>query len=348
MSTPLDPSIKEEVFRLRQQGLSQEAIGHRLGISHGSVGNVLREEQFLRLQAPGIRSDKRVGSANWRDWSKELTQMQRSHRKRSFGQDRATIELGDGNHEICLATLSDMHMGSWGCDYGMLQELTDEIIQTPNLFVGLVGDYGQYAIRLRNVLEISDNIIPPESQTDFIQSWFDEIWPKVAFATWDNHGVERQESTSGESSVKRMLSRRVVYFNGIGHIDIKVGQQVYKGAVSHAWRGTSFLNPVHGPQRYMRFEGPDREFCIGGDTHKPGMMKYPDGDIERVAINCGSLQYNSGFGKRYFSLTTHPAFPCLVLSPHRHRMTPFYSVKEWLDLCGKSSDTTMKMMSGKK
>lgn len=48
-------------------------------------------------------------------------------------------------------------------------------------------------VNLRGVLEVSDNLLPPEMQTKFIDSWFNEIGHKVGFATWDNHGIMRQE-----------------------------------------------------------------------------------------------------------------------------------------------------------
>jgi hypothetical protein len=50
----------------------------------------------------------------------------------------------------------------------------------------------------------------------------------------------------------------------------------------------------------------------------PGVMRYTDGDKVRCALNSGSLQVNSGFGKRFFSLTTHPVYPIIVFHPDTH------------------------------
>jgi hypothetical protein len=122
----------------------------------------------------------------------------------------------------------------------------------------------------------------------------------------------------------------MVYFNGIGHADIKVGNQIYHGAFSHKFRGRSIENPVHGQMRYMRREGVDRDFAFGGDTHLPGIAKYTDGPRTRAAINSGSIQANSGYAKRYFSLVTHPVYPVLVLRHDRHEMVPYWNVGEWL------------------
>lgn len=285
----------------------------------------------LKLQAPGIKSNKKRGKFSWREWVPQLTKMQELRSKGSFSQDEAFIELGDGTRPVAVVTFSDQHMGAWSTNYRSLVRFTDEILSLKDLYIVLLGDIGQYAIKLRNVLEVSDNLLPPEQQTQFIEDWLDEMQHKIVASVWDNHGVERQESQAGESTLKRILSRRVTYFNGIGHLDIKVGKQIYKVAASHKFRGRSMLNPVHALMRYMRFEGIDREMAMMGDSHVPGLAKYTDGPQVRVALNSGSLQDNSGYAKRYFSLKTHEVFPLVVLHPDRHEITPYWSVKEWLE-----------------
>src|SRR5690242_535321 len=286
----------------------------------------------VRYEAPGIRSDKKHGEFNWREWVPILKKMQSLKRKASFSQDEAFIELGDGTRPVAIATFSDQHIGAWSTNYENLMRFTDEFHSIPDLYMLLLGDLGHYAIKLRNVLEVSDNMLPPEQQTQFIEAWFAEMAHRIVASVWDNHGVERQETLAGESSLKKILSRRVVYFNGIGHFDVKVGNQIYKGCASHKFRGKSMLNPVHQLMRYMRFEGVDREFAMMGDSHVPGVAKYTDGKMVRAAINAGSLQGNSGYAKRYFSLKTHDVFPLLVLHPDRHEMTPVWSVRESLSI----------------
>lgn len=336
-SRPPDPEIHRLINEYSKQGLSNRKImavllrDHGIKCAYGTVFNYLHKPSGQ----PPVKANKKTGTTDWREWVPQMQAMQNLKKKGSHSQDRAVIELGDGSRPIALASLSDTHMGAWSTDYSALVSLTDELLSTEDLYIALLGDYGHYATVLRNVLEVADNLLPPEQQTQFLESWFEEIWHKVAFATWENHGVERQEKQSGESSTKKILSKKVVYFNGIGHVDLKVGDQIYKGAVSHKFRGRSLLNPVHSIMRYMRFEGNDREWGMAGDSHVPGIAKYTDGPNVRVAINSGSIQANSGFGKRYFSLTTHPTYPVVVFHPDRHEITPFWSIKEYLAVRGK-------------
>ena len=326
---PLATHLHQKILELRANGLTVQQIRKQLGVSHGVV------VKYMHAASP-IPRDKKVGETNWREWVPAMQRMQEVKKKGSFSQDYATVELPHNGKPVALMCLSDLHLGAWSTDYDKLVELTDEILSTPDLYVALLGDYGHYAIKLRNVLEVSDNLIPPEQQTDFLESWFNDIWQKVALATWENHGIERQEKQAGESSTKRLLSRKIVYHNGIGHTDIVVGSQVYRGAFSHTFRGRSIDNATHGIQRYMRREGVDREFGMAGDSHVPGIAKYADGSQIRVAVNSGSLQLGSGYAKRYFSLTTHPVFPILTFDPIEHSLVPYWSIREWLAARGQT------------
>jgi hypothetical protein len=184
------------------------------------------------------------------------------------------------------------------------------------------------------VLEVSDNALPPKWQLKFLESWLHEVKHKVICSTWDNHSVMREENATGFSMYAELHGRVTIYHDNIGHVDIGVNDQVYKVAAAHFFRGRTMLNPCHGQMRYMRMTANDREICIAGDSHEPGIVVYNEGGTKkRIAINCGSIQ-NGGYGKRFFSLTNNPVFPCFTLSGKDHEVTPFWSVKEWLNSKG--------------
>jgi hypothetical protein len=339
MPTPLiSDDIRRQVFALKAQGFKNRDIGKKLGIAIGSVSNICQSE------APVSALDKKRGEFDWREWANWIKDGQKLKKKASHSQEFATVRLGDGSEPIVLVPFSDQHIGAWGTDYEALQKLTDELLTTPSVYIALLGDYAEYAIKLRSVLETTAQVIPPDMQTEFVESWFEEIWPKVAFATWDNHGVERQEKLAGESSIKKMLSKKVTYFNGIGHVDVQVGKEIYKIACSHVFKqGRSAMNPTASQVRYMRFEGQDREITMQGDTHKPGIQKYKDGPTLRVALNAGTLHVNSGYAKRYFSLFTAADYPCIVLYPDKHRMIPYWSVEEAVESLGLAGKKIRKL-----
>lgn len=274
-------------------------------------------------------SDKHVGDFNWRDANRVVRQLIDLKSSASYSQDQATVKIAT-DQPVCVVGICDTHIGSWGTDYELFERVTDELLAHDNLYVALLGDLQQMAIKLRGVLEVSDNALTPELQHRYIESWLAEVGHKILFSTWDNHAVEREEAGSGFSMYAELMKRRVVWHNGIGHPDIRVGDQTYKFAVSHRFKGRSQNNPCHGAMQYLVREGHDREIAMAGDSHVPGLLHFTHGPMAKLAVNGGSLQTNSGYGKRYFSLTTHPVFPAVVLWPDEHRFEGVWSVGSWL------------------
>ncbi len=318
---------QRQIARMLREGESVMDISRAVGVDPHTV-RAYRDRSAL--VGPAAAADKKVGSVDWREFCQAAKGMQDLRHKASWTQDYATIPLGNGKDPVILLPFGDAHIGSYGANYQKFIEITNEIVKTPNLYVALIGDLLEMAIRLRGVLEVVEQVLTPEMQEAFLESWLDQIAPKVAFATWDNHAVMRQESQAGVSSVKRILSRRFVYHNGIGHSDLQVGQQVYKAAASHKFRGSSMFNRLHAQGRYVRQEANDRELVMMGDIHTFGFAYTQDGGQERCYVTGGTLHENSGYAKRWFSLKTSPHYPCVVLSPDRHEMVPFLTVAQAL------------------
>lgn len=284
--------------------------------------------------ARAFTSDKRVGEFSWRDANTVIQQMIDMKDRASFSQDDASISI-PSDRPVCILALSDTHIGSWSSDHNLFEQITDEILNTPGLYVALLGDFEQMAIKAsQGVLAVSDNLLPPELQHRYIESWLEEVQHKILFSTWDNHAVMREEAGTGFSQYANLMKRRVIWHSGIGHPNVTVGSETYRLAVSHRFRLRTHLNPVHGGMQYIRHEAPDREISIAGDSHVPGIAHWTLGASEKLSLNCGSTQLHSGYGKRFFSLTTHPLFPVCVLWPDRHRFIGLPSVADYMTLTG--------------
>lgn len=273
--------------------------------------------------------DKHVPSFNWREASSVITAMQQLGRNASVGQDAATIRI-DTDEPIGILFLSDVHIGDWATDYELFERITDEILSIPNLYVALLGDMGAMNIKMRGVAEVAGNLLPPELQLAFFESWLEEMADRIILSTWDNHAVEREEAGSGISGFKALQGRYVPYHNGIGHPDIVVGDELYKLAVSHRFRGRSATNPCAGPMKYLIGEAHDREIAAQGDSHVPGILQFTHGPSTKIAINTGTVQLHSLYARRHFSLTSHAVFPVLELHPNRHLAVPYWTVEAWM------------------
>lgn len=321
---------ERRILNLVDSGKPYPQIADIVGIHRNTIGRIVKRRRF----EPRLQTSKKVGEFHWRDAIPAIDAMQKLKKKSSWSQERAEIALGDGRSPIVLLGFGDQHIGAYGCNYQAFIEHTEQILATPNVYIALMGDYLEMAIRLRGVLEVTAQVLTPEMQEAFFESWLGDVQHKVAFATWDNHGVMRQENQAGVSSLKNLLARNVTYFNGIGHADLKVGEQVYKVAASHKFRGGSMYNRTHAQGRYIRHEAADRELVLMGDIHTWGYSQYAEGGIERTCITGGTLHENSGYAKRFFSLNDSPYYPCAVLHHDRHEIVPFKTIHQALRYVG--------------
>lgn len=277
---------------------------------------------------PSMSWDKREIEFHWTDVLGSLEDLQQIAKAASGSQDRASFVI-ETDDPAPVLFISDWHIGSWGTSYKTVAEITQQI-REHKLWVVVLGDMLQMAIKLRNVLEVSDNALPPRLQIRFLQSWLQDIAPHILWATWDNHSVVREEAATGFSQYAELFRDKTVYHSGIGHVDLTVGGETYKVASSHRFRGNSYLNPTHGQMRYGRMEAQDREVIVAGDSHTPAMQTYADGAMPRIAINCGSLLTDSGYSKRYYSLSTHDWMPVVVFEATRHLFTGYPSLTHYL------------------
>jgi hypothetical protein len=278
-----------------------------------------------------IRSDKKKADFKWKEWADHAERTQELYRRASNSQKFASIELGDGKNPICLLPFSDQHIGSRGMSYSIFRKMTEEILETPNLYIAIMGDLAEFAIKLRSVAEVCAQVFSPEKQMQFVEDWFQEVQPKVAFVTWGNHEDERTEKQAGFGAMKWIMGRSAVYFDGIGHADIAVGKQTYKWAVTHKFRGFSYQNPCHAGMRYMRFQGVDREVAWMGDIHQAAYIRYCDGPMPRLSGVAGTLNIDSLYAGRYFSIFTQPEFPCVEMRHDKHVFNAYWNLAAWRD-----------------
>lgn len=295
-----------------------------------NIGKDVQVRQSTMVRIP----DHIPENVSWREINQHIRGIQ-SVRKRASVSNSHSRFVFDTDQPICIIALADTHIGSIATDHDALEKLTDDILSIPNLYVGLLGDLLDFAVKLRGVAEVQSNILNSEMQYAYLLSWLDELADRICFASWGNHDVEREELLVGTSRLGRIMAdRNITYYGGIGHAEFVVGSQTYKAAVSHHFQGRSIYNPVHGAQRYATMTESDVELVMSGDSHVPGILQWTHGKQHKIALNTGSIQTHSSYAKRYFSLTTHPVFPCIELYPNQKLAVPYWSVNAWQTAVG--------------
>lgn len=271
--------------------------------------------------------DKKEGSADWREWSSHLKNGQKLHEKSSYSQTKCTIEINTDKKYIIYQPLSDIHLGSIGCNYEQLENFTNEILARNDLFFSTHGDHIDGFFRFKNQLTVHQMQMSPEDQIRFLESWIEEVRHKFLFSTWGNH-EEMEEKASGMNTTKRILGKRLVYFNGIGLAQLLVNGIEYKIAATHKTRYNSSFNRTHGLKQLARRDIPDADIYLSGHTHDPGFEYSFERGFWQLFVVLGSMKENDGYAKRYFAYHSSQQMTTIVLNAEKKEIIPFHNINQ--------------------
>lgn len=276
-----------------------------------------------------VREDKKEGVTDWREIATHLQETQRLHEKASWSQDQGIIRIDNPPPVIVFKPLSDAHLGSIGTDYASFVDFSDSVLSIPYLYTALLGDETDNFVSFKNQLAVVQQILSPEKQDEFVESWLVEMTVKILFAIWGNHG-EFDERVSGKNPLKKILNRKVTYFNGIGICHLKVGEQTYKIVATHKTRYNSSFNKTHGLKQLARKDIPDADLYMAGHDHDPAYENSYERGMEQWFVKFGTLKKNDGFGKRYFSFFCAQRDAAITLDSRTHKILVWPSLEDAL------------------
>jgi len=329
--------LYEQVRKLRQQGMGKRTIARALDITESAAQRQIYKAD-LELASMGARpappdNAVEMQGMDWREMIEKVRGMQDLKKAISKTNHNPVIEM-HSDAPICIVPLADFHIGSYGTDYAHLERITDELLNTHNLYTILVGDELDLTIKLRSIPEIFSGAMTPEQQVAFCESWMTTIKDKVIASIAGNHDLPAYQQ-AGINAHKQIFAKFVPYSPGIMHIQLRLNDVEYNIAGNHFFRGYSMYNKTHGQKRFSREQYPEGDIYIAGHTHQPAYTWEIEHNKEKLYINTGTLKVDDEYSKSKYSIHTHPRFPCFVLDHKVKRIVPLPSVKDWLGMLEK-------------
>jgi hypothetical protein len=323
------PEIRSDKGRQSDINKIRYSIQYRIG-SVGKQAKFIRPKTAIMIHK---QDDKKKGITNWREYISLAKQKKKLRKKSSWTQDTGNISIDIKGEWIIVQPLSDTHIGSFATDYEKFEEYTEYLKSEKRLFTCLIGDMTDHFVNFRNMAAVHGQILSPQEQRDVFASWVEEIQDKVLFSTWCNHS-EFEEKFTGFNSIKYILERKGIYFNGIGKCNLRVNNAIYQICATHKTRYFSSFNLTHGLLQLARKDVQGMDIYIGGDKHEPALTQAPVGGKITTLIQLGTLKTEDTFSKRYFSYTTNPEMPCFALNSKVKKVVPFTYLRDALEFIG--------------
>ena len=289
-------------------------------------------DQEVTLEFP----NKKCGDFDWREWLRAAQTTQDLHHKASSKQDIATIKINTTNPVIVVFS-ADWHLGSISCDYAQFLKNVDFMINTDDVYLGVVGDTIDNFYQFNNAHAILSQVIPPAKQRKLLGEIFHALMEKnkLLFVGYGNHET-RDEKWLGDNLVARMVEDKVPFLSGKGIIKLYIGDQLYTILVMHKTGSNSKINTLYGAKmEYSRYFPGD--LVITAHTHVPAIESYYHyGAAGRVGlpfggeswlVKTGTYNTSDGFSTRFYD---HGVVcdPTLVLFPRERKMVPFMAATD--------------------
>jgi hypothetical protein len=267
---------------------------------------------------------------NWRDLSKLAKEHQKVREVLGFSctEATATIQPEKGKDGVVIFPWSDQHIGGEGVDYDRLEEIT-EYIKQKNIYVIMGGDEAEFFLsNFKNATALFSQMLSPEEQIAFVESWFNELEPWIVSMSWGNHVESRLESLLGINFYGKIKSRIAPYFNGIGKLNLSVGNQPYSVVLTHKGLARSKYNPNYGAFDLARNKI-DADIFVTAHYHEPAFSNFLIRNKPTVAIQCGTLNVNDDYSQRGFRFgQSSSSSPALFLSSKKRLIIPFEHIED--------------------
>ena len=279
--------------------------------------------------------DKKVGEdVDWREWLEVIEKQKELHQRQSCSQDDATIRLPKFDKQRAIILFSaDWHLGSISVDYEAFRRNIELILKTPHVYMITVGDLTDNFRNFRSLQPVLSQLASPKNQMGILRSLLNEFWKQKKWiaACWGNHDVQRDEVLYGESTVKELLSKNLVYFNGKGTLGVIAGDEKYTIRMSHYFKGNSIYNQLHSAMREMHFSFPNADIFVSAHKHSPAISNVYEYGQRKCFIQTGAFEIDSGYSKRFWGPGVI-GVPAVVLRSDRHEVFAYPGLEELLEI----------------
>jgi hypothetical protein len=285
--------------------------------------------------------DKKAPIVDEERMIRHLSESRKIYENMEVGQREARVRLNPQypNLPVFVWLHTDSHLGSIHTDYDAWMRDYNLLKQTPNFYMLSNGDeVDNFMLTAgKAATGMYENPLSPQQQGLMFQRLFkklDDQGKIISFSFGNHNQWLRGAGYKFENTWLRDFKCPVL--NCGGQIDLTLGRQTYKIAISHMHWGTSKLNPTNACKRMLEHEHPDADVVFLGHTHQKEALHFNRGGKDRIGVIGGTYKVNDEFGSEHgmgYSRGNEGGIT-LALWPDKRRMQVFYSVAEAVEAFG--------------
>jgi len=334
----IDCIIPKNVLQILKtnQGIGRKKLAELANISISKARtyvaiwkNLEKKTAIEKNEEPYFFDKKIKENVDWREIFRNLETTQIIHKKLSTSQDEATIKL---TKKSIILFSADWHLGSVATDYKEFQYNIEKLLETDNCYLITVGDLIDNFRKFYSLEAIFSQIATPKMQKEILQSLYDELTKKRKWLAgcWGDHDVMWDEKIFGQSPVKELLAKKIVYFNGKGVLHLLVGEQKYEIVLSHKLLGNSIYNPNHPQNRESKWYHPEADLIVSAHKHNPAVQNIYQYGRRKCFIQVGTFKIDDGYSKRFWEEGII-GVPAVTFDNKRHEVFAYPSLGAYLD-----------------
>lgn len=263
-----------------------------------SVRRKLCRYQTRRLPQPAIEQEATVGLDEEAIWQRAL---RRSAVARQNAARRRQVSFPSG--PAALVFLADLHLGSDGVDYAVIDRDIDLILETPGMYVCLVGDLLDNFIvgRLKDIRLNGAPFLISEEWV-LVKCVLTRLAPRIIASVAGNHDLWTF-GLSGIDYLKEVhdaLTPHILYDQLDLRFTLKVGASEKVVRLRHHWHSRSQYNDTHGIEKAAKFDkGRGFDVGVGAHTHVSSLVReFNNGGRTGIAVQLGSYKVRDAYASR--------------------------------------------------
>jgi hypothetical protein len=215
-------------------------------------------------------------------WTKTERLLQRRESQR--------IEFERG--PIAIVFAADLHLGSSGVDYPRVFEEAQTVVDTPGMYLMLVGDLLDNFILPKLMQARYNSEVMIAQEWALVRKYLKLVAPKLLVSVRGNH--ERftfvLSGIDYFADVLRETQGKAIYDTDDVSLKLKVGTATCALRLRHQWRGNSIYNDTHSIERAARMDG-GFAVGVGAHTHASGLVRtFNNHGLAGLAVLCGAYK----------------------------------------------------------